>query len=63
MKFDQWLDQLNDLGLYAPLHSLRAHIDATPRAESGDELATIRLAEVVWQQRSAGRDILNLIAA
>lgn len=61
MNFNTWLDGLNNLGVFAPLDALRAHIDAAPSCETADEVETVRIAEKVWSTRSSGGDIYSVI--
>ncbi len=61
MDFDTWLDKLNQLGVFAPLDALRAHIDAAPRGTSKEETETVQLAERVWIARNTGGDIFSII--
>ena len=61
MNFNTWLDGLNNLGVFAPLDALRAHIDAAPTGKTADEVETVRIAERVWITRSNGGDVYSVV--
>lgn len=61
MNFNTWLNGLNNLGVFAPLDALRAHIDAAPACKTADEDETVQLAERVWITRSGGGDVYSVI--
>jgi hypothetical protein len=59
--YQQWEDQLNNLGIFSGIEELIQHVAVAPAASNHNETDTINLVKKVIETRSSGGDITNIL--
>lgn len=59
--YQTWEDRLNNLGLYADIHTLADHLLVAPETDDQEEKKTISLLKNVIATRQKGGDITKII--
>lgn len=58
--YTTWENQLNNLGLFANIEKLTAHLNTAPKTTNAEEIETINLVKKVVETRNNGGDLTKI---